>query len=800
MLKNYFLSALRNLVKNKFSSILNILGLAVGISSFIFIVLFIVDEINYDRYHSKSKDIYRACRLLNTNDLNENSATCSFPFAPTLENDYPDIVKNTVRFFNLQVPKILIEFDDKRFNEKRAFFVDSTVFSVFDWELVSGDRATALNEPFTVIITETIAKKYFGDEDPIGKTLRVEEAAELVVKGVAKDVPRQSHFQWDFLISMSTFRQFRNGQLPQTWIWNPCWTYVELFEGLDPDILNEKLPVFYETHYDDFKNEDITLYLQPLEDIHLTSHLEYEINQNSFISYIYILSAIAIFILVIACINFMNLATATSTNRAKEIGVKKVFGAQRGSLIFQFLNESILVCLISMLIALGIVEILLPTFNNFTDKDFASGIVIQPIILISILALTFVVGILAGIYPAFFLSAFNPIKVLKGNKLRGSRGKVARKSLVIAQFVISTALIIGTLIIFSQLNHLRNKDLGFEKEQIIIVPTVNPIKQSYEAFVAELKKSAHIENVTGSDYVLGLKHNTYALKVEGLDPDKTYFHSALMVRHDFIKTYGLEIVAGRDFSSEYATDTSKAIIINEAMARSMNWTNEEALGKHIQNDGDEIVIGIVKDFNALSLHKTVDPFILDMIRFPRGANFRTNYVAIRVNTNDYSDVLQYIEEAWKKFAPTRPFEYTFFNTDLDAQYRNEEKLGEFSAIMTFLTIFIAALGLFGLVSFMAEQRTKEIGIRKVMGGTVMSIVKMLSKEFITLILIANVIAWPIIYFMMKNWLKDFSDQVPINILFFVITTFITLFLAILISGYRAYIASNKNPIDTLRYE
>lgn len=800
MFKNYFVSAFRNLVKNKFASILNILGLAVGIASFIFIVLYIIDEVNYDRYHSKSNDIYRACRLLNTNDLNENSATCSFPFAPTLENDYPDIVKSTVRFFNMQVPKVLFEFDDKRFNERHAFFVDSTVFEIFDWPFISGDPTTALNEPFSIVITESIAKKYFGDEDPLGKTLRVEEAAELVVKGVAKDVPRQSHFQWDILISMSTFRQFRNGQLPQTWIWNPCWTYVLLHEGLDPNIMNEKFPDFYKTHYNDFQNEDITLYLQPLEDIHLNSHLEYEINQNSFKSYIYILSVIAIFIIVIASINFMNLATATSANRAKEIGVKKVFGAQRSSLIFQFLNESILTCLVAMLLALGLVEFLLPYFNNFTGKDFNSGVVIQPIAIISVLVLTVTLGVLSGTYPAFFLSAFNPIKVLKGNKLRGARGQSARKGLVIAQFVISTSLIIGTLIIFSQLNFLRTKNLGFDKEQVIIIPTVNPIKQSLEPFIEELKKSAYITNVTGSDYVLGIDHNTWAFSIDGMDPDKTFFHSALIVRHDFLNTYGLELVAGRDFSPLNALDTSRAVIINEAMARSMNWTNEEALGKKVQNEGEEKVIGVVKDFNALSLHKKAGPFILDMMRFPGAANFRTNYVAVRVNTDNYDQVIDYIEESWKKFAPTRPFEYSFFNKDLDALYRNEEKLGDFSAIMTFLTIFIAALGLFGLVSYMAEQRTKEIGIRKVMGGTVISIVRMLSKEFIVLIIIANIIAWPIIYFIMNSWLKDFSEQVSINWLFFILTAFITLLLSLLISGFRAYVASNLNPVDTLRYE
>jgi putative ABC transport system permease protein len=687
-----------------------------------------------------------------------------------------------------------------KFNEKRFFLADSTVFDIFTFPFIKGNPKTALDAPNKLVITESMVKKYFGDEDPIGKTLKLEEGLDFEVTGVIKDVPAQSHFQFDFLGSLSTFRQIRGGQLPQSWVWNPCWTFVLLHEGVSPEQVNKQLPDFYLRHYDDFKDEDITLYLQPLVDIHLKSHLEYEVKPNSFISYIYILSAIAAFILIIACINFMNLTTANSAGRAKEIGVKKVFGAQRSLLIKQFMGESTILSFIALIIAVILIELLLPWFNNFTDKSFTTDFILEPKILGGLVLMGFVIGIFAGTYPAIFLSSFQPIKVLKGTLKSGAKSSLARKILVITQFTISTALIIGTVLVFQQLKYLRNADIGFNKEQVIIIPTVRQIVMEYDTFLAELKKNPDVLYISGSDDVLGMNHNTYAFQIEGLDPEKTFFCPALMVRHDFLETYGIEVIEGRGFSKEILTDTAEAIIINEAMAKSLGWTNKEAIGKRFINDGNERVIGVIKDFNAISLHKKAETFVLDMLRRPGSAAFRTQFIAIRFNTNNYSTLIEYIGEKWKQFAPTRPFEYSFLNKDLDELYNNEEQFSQLAFILTILTIFIASLGLIGLTAYLAEQRTLEIGIRRVMGSSVGNIIQILSKEFIVLITIANIISWPVAYFLIQGWLQNFSKQAPINWFVFILAFAITVLLTILIAGHRAYQATSANPVDTLKHE
>ena len=811
MIKKYFIITIRNILKQKNYSLINIIGLAIGIAGFIFIVLYITDELSYDRYHENADNIYRVCRLYrpqstpNTNIQDEDAATCSFPLAPALQEDYPDKVKNIVRFFNLQLSKVLIEYEKdentiKKFNEKRFFFVDSTVFEIFTFPFVKGNPENALDRPGTIVLTESMAKKYFGNENPIGKTLILEENIHFEITGILKDVPLQSHFIFDFLASMSSFRQITGGQLPDTWIWNPCWTYVLLEDGISPEILEERFPEFHKKHYDDFKDQDITLYLQALTDIHLKSHLAYEITANSFISNIYILLAIAVFILIIACINFMNLATATSTTRAKEIGVKKAYGVFRIQLIIQFLVESMIFSFISLFFALTIVEVLLPAFNSFTGKNFQTDFFIKPDVILFLIALALIIGIFAGTYPAFFLSAFKPARVLKESLQSGTKSSLVRKILVIIQFVVSITFIIGSLIVFAQLKFLRNANLGFNKEQVIIIPTVQQIILNYEAFKNELKQNPEILYVTGSDYVLGVDHNTHAFFIEGFDPDKPRYYPSLYVRYDFLETFNIEIVVGRGFSREFKTDIADAIIINEAMAKSLGWANEEAIGKSIKRDGEEIVIGVIKDFNALSLHKPASTFLLDMVNDPIGAINWTQYIAIRLNSDNYHNIIEYIGDKWKKFAPTRPFEFSFLDQDIDALYRNEEKFGKLSVILTILTIFIASLGLIGLTSFLAEQRTKEIGIRRAFGSSVFDIIKLLLKEFIVLIIIANLIAWPITYFIIKNWLQNFSRQTSISWFYFIIAGILALIITLLISIYRAYVTTRTNPAEVLRYE
>lgn len=805
MIRHYFVIAFRNITRHLNYSLLNIGGLSIGLASYIFIAIYINDEVSYDKFHDKANRIYRVNRLYNSNNVNEDAATCSFPFAPALEFDYPDIVESTCRFFDFQLPKIFFEYREDtnnivKFNERNFFLVDSSLFDIFTFPFVKGDPATALNCPNTIVLTSSTAKRYFGNEDPIGKILVAEEGLNFEVTGVIEDVPLQSHFQFDMLGSMSTYRQLQGGQLPRTWIWNPCWTYVLLHENVSPDILEEKFPDFYLNHYPDLSDQDVTLYLQKLLHIHLQSHHDYEMHPNGNILYMYILSAIAFIILVLACINFMSLTTANSASRAKEIGIKKVFGGSRGGLTIQFLGETIILSLIALAIAGILIESFLPLFNHFTGKSINSGFLLQPFGFLHLISLTIFTGILAGGYPAVFLSSFKPVAVLQGNLSKGTKSGIARKILVIAQFSISIVLIIGTLVVFSQLRFLRNADLGFKKNQIIIIPTVGQIVTNYDTFKENLLKFPEVEYVTGMEDIIGVNHNTREVIIEGLSDDQGYFYPMFMVRHDFIETFNIKVVEGRSFSKEITSDTVNAIMINEKMVKNLGWTNEEAIGKSIRSDGNEKVIGVFSDFHVLSLHKPINNFILDMLHNSNAAAGLTRFIAIRVNTNNYKKTLALIKNEWNYFAPTRPFEYSFLDTELDGLYNNEVKFGKFSLVLTILAMFIACLGLIGLASFLAEQRTKEIGIRRVFGARIPDIVKLLSNEFIRLILVANLIAWPFAYFVTNSWLQNFSQKTDVNWTLYLFAGLITLVITLIITTSKAITTSSRNTAKTIRHK
>ncbi len=803
MFKHNLKIALRNVFKYWNYSIINIGGLAIGLASFIFIVLYIDDELKYDKFHENADNIYRVNRLYNSNDVNEDAATVSFPCGPTLVLDYPNIVKTQVRFFNNLQNQWFFDYEREdgeiiRFNEPYFLLADSTVFDIFTLPFIKGDPETALDNPGTIVVTRSTAKRYFGDEPAIGKVLRVEEGLDFEVTGVIEDLPSQSHIKIDILGSLNTFRQFGNGQFPQTWIWNPCWTYVLLHEDTDPNQLNERFPEFYENHYDDFKDADVTLYLQALTDIHLKSHHVYEMRPNSNIVYVYILSIVAAIILILACINFMNLTTASSTGRAKEIGIKKVFGSKRRNLVFQFLGEAVVQSFFAMLIAIIIVELLLPGYNSFTGKNITPSFLVEMKLLGFIVAVSFVVGLLSGIYPAFILSAFKPLRVLKGVLKSGAKSVKARKVLVVVQFSISISLIIGSLIVFSQLKFLRNAELGFKKDHIINIVRVGDLFNNYEAFRQQLLSHKDIEFVTGAEDYLGINHNTRDYEVEGLTPGQRFYIPTFLVDWDFIETFDIEVVEGRAFSRDFPSDTINAVMINETMVKDMGWTNEEAIGKRIvSRDGDERVIGVYKDFNAMSLHRPVNKFILDMFRRP---DMFARVISIRFSSNNYQEVIEHIEKTWYDFVPTRPFEYQFFDQQLDNLYKDELRFGRFSVILTILAIMIASMGLIGLTSFLAEQRTKEIGIRRALGSSTKSIIGLMAKEFLWLLLVANAISWPITYFVTTNWLESYSRHISTNWGVYFLSSILTLIIAMIIITIRAYRTAMLNPSQTLRYE
>lgn len=805
MFRNYIKIAIRNLAKHKTYSIINVAGLAIGISCFIIILLYVLDELRYDRHHKNADNIYRVVNVYNFNGVGERSSSSPLKVGPTLKLEYPDIVKSSVRFFNEWGSDFFIEYKEKKFKEKRFFYVDSTVFDVFDIPFILGESKTALSKPFTIVITKSTAERYFGNDNPIGKVLRLNENDHFnfTVTGVIEDTKSQSHIHYDFLASFSTLKYQFGGKWLNTWVWNPFWTYLLLEDGVSPALLDEKLPDFVNKYFYDAEKDNVTLSLQKLTDIHLKSNLDYEIEPNGRIGYIRILTAIAFFILIIACINFMNIATALSSKRAKEIGVKKVFGACRRQLIIQFISEAVILTYISIVIALMIIELIIPGFNNYTGKNVSTTVLLQPEFLVSIIVFGFFVGVLSGVYPAFYLSSFHPVNIFKGVRKTTVLAAIPRKALVILQFTISVILIIWTITTFLQLNHLRHADIGFNKNNIIVIPTGHSsIVSKYRSFKKELLQNPNIEYVTAADYKIGEDHNTHECKPEGFPADEWQFYPTLVIRNDFVETFDIEIVEGRGYDKNLKTDRAYSILINEAMVKQLGWgTNENAIGKKFNTQtGREKVVGVFKDFYAKSQHNDKTPLVLNLKERERDIFMSTNYIFVRIRPGSYEQIIPFLESKWKSYVEARPFEHQFLCNELNKLYNEEENLGKLAAILTILIIFVAGLGLFGLVSFMAEQRTKEIGIRKVLGASTKQIIILLTKEFAVLVSISIIIGWTLAYFGLNKWLENFSNRISINLFVFLLSGLVIIIFAITITIYKSFIAARKNPVDSVKTE
>jgi putative ABC transport system permease protein len=803
MIFNFFKILFRSFVKRKVYTVINLLGLAIGITSFVLIMLYVYDELGYDRYYKNAGRIERVCMIYDFGGVGENSASMPFPVAFTLKSEYPDMVEEVVRIFNFQSDRSLIEYGDKKFNESRFYFADSTFFKIFEQQFITGDPNTALDEPNSVVITETMAQKYFPGEEAMGKILKYETYLPLKVTGVIKDVPAQTHFGFDLIASLSSTRTSFRGSLPATWVWNPCWTYVLLAKGVNAEQLSSNFPAFIKNFYYDAERESIKMYTQQLTDIHLRSHIDYEIRPNSNHTYVLVLSVIAVFLLLIAAINFMNLATATAGTRAREIGIRKVTGADRLRLVIQFIGESLVMTLLAFLVALLMIEIILPGFNNFTGKEMHFEILLKPLSLLKLGGLWILLGILSGAYPALYLSSFKPITVLKGNQLNVTRSGLARKILVVFQFTISIGLIVGTVMIFRQVNYLRKADLGFNTDNVIMMRiNQSKVSRNFETFKDELIKNTDIVSVTALDDIIGESHNTHEFWFEGMKEKEWRFFPALVVHYDFIQTFGIQLVAGRDYNRENKTDPEKAMLVNEALVKHMGWTNEEALGKKFHSlSGDENIVGVFKNFQPTSFHEAAGPFILNMKERPGEIFFFTKYAAIRTNGFHNKEIINFLETKWGEYEKDKPFDYFMLDEELKRMYADETNLGDLALAFTVLILFVAAMGLFGLASFMAEKRTKEIGIRKVMGASVLDILLLLQKEFTWLILIAMVIAWPVSYLLVDSlFLQQFAIRVPFSLWVFILSGLFALLISLLIISYRALKASMINPVETLKYE
>jgi len=806
MIRNYITVAYRNILKNKVYSILNITGLAIGIMAFVMIMLYVQYETSFDKQFPNSERIYRVYTRGSLNGDFEMVATPA-PIGAAFKEEIPG-VENFTRVRQIGFP--VLRYEDKVFSEEKWFLADSSYFDVFGLKLLQGDEKTALVKPNTMVITESTAKRYFGDDDPIGKVINSDRRRDYVVTGVISDPPPNTHFHYDFLVSLMSYPAMANNDI---WVSNNFYTYLLLDENTLPEDVSSKIPdmvlKYAGPQIEQFlgvpwsklveQGSAYGFYLQPVTDIHLHSHFDYEVEQNGNILYIRIFSIVAIFILIIACINFMNLATARSTKRAREVGVRKTLGSVRSQLIQQFLTESILLSLISTVFALLLVKLLLPAYNTLGGFQLELNLFSDPIIIPSIILLILIIGIISGSYPAFYLASFNPVKVLKGSSVTKGHKSWLRSGLVIFQFTITIMLFAGTIVIYNQLNYIQNKDLGYEKENVIIVEKTDDIGRSINAFKSDLMLDPNILSVSNSTALMGHNFNGNVRQIQGEPAENSLIYQEFLADPYYAETYGLEMAQGRFMDPTRIVD-STAAIINETAAKALGF--DDPIGKAIVDDfgGEQpilyTIVGVVKDFHIKSLHSPMEPMLLRSFRPGQFGRF----TAVKINPTDIQGTLDYIETIWTKYAIDQPFEYTFLDDDFDQLYDEERRTSKIVTIFSLLALLIASLGLFGLSSYITEQRIKEIGIRKVLGASVSNIYILLSKSILALVVVATIIAWPITYITMNNWLENFAYRITFNQLFFIFSGLIAFIIAQATVTSQALKAARSNPIKAIKYE
>jgi putative ABC transport system permease protein len=808
MFKNYFKIAFRNLWKHKGYSAINIFGLAVGLATCLLILLYVWDEISYDKYNDKADRIYRVDGDIQFGGNHFILAVAADPVGPTLKRDFPE-VEQYVRFRGYG--GITVKKGNENIQEPRVIYADSTLFDVFTLPMTSGDAKTALTNPKSIVITEKTALKYFNTTDVAGRNFIINDTSNYKITGVIKNIPANSHFNFDFFISMSTTDESRQNN----WVSNNFNTYIVLKKGSDKKVLESKLPAMILKYVgpqvkqlmnidmDDFKksgNWD-KYSLMPLSQIHLHSNKAAELGANNSIQYVYIFSSIAIFILLIACINFMNLSTARSSGRAKEVGVRKVLGSLRSSLVKQFLAESMLISFISLVLGLILAALLLPYFNQLAGKEMVLGLFTKKWLLPSLILLVLVVGFLAGSYPAFFLSAFRPVEVLKGKLSAGFKNSWLRSSLVVFQFFISIILIVSTVVIYRQLSFIRNKNLGFNREQVLVLQNTYLLGPAIKSFKEDLLKMQGVSNATVTGYLptSDWRNDSPLFPDASLDQKRALSTQIWNVDENYIPALGMEMAQGRNFSVQFPTDSS-GIIINEAAANLLGLKDPINKPLYYMNDfrnGKDLstfhIIGIVRNFNFNSLREQVSPVAL-MWKKQNGK------IALRVETKNTDNLVKQIEAKWKATAPGQTFSYSFMDQDFNNIYNTEQRTGKIFISFAALAIFIACLGLFGLVTYAAGQRTKEIGIRKVLGASTGNIVTMLSKDFIKLVIISAVIAFPLAGWMMSKWLQDFAYRINISWWIFLLAGVLAILIALVTVSFQAIKAALANPVKSLRTE
>jgi ABC-type antimicrobial peptide transport system permease subunit len=783
MLKNYIKIAIRNLKRHKVYSFINLIGLAVGMAACILILLWVQDELSFDRFHEKADQIYRALEHESISD----GRTLTYPlfppgFGPALEKDYPQVLE-TVRLRQLRGR--IVQVGDISFYEDNFVFADPELFDVFTFPLVRGNKETVLSEPSSIVLTEKAARKYFGDQDPVGQLMKIDSQHEFKVSGIMKDIPQNSELQFDFVVSFSVLEKY--GWDMNDWGTFGIRTYVLLNEHTDYMKFNTKINDFLKRY-----NEDtiMTVSLQPLKKVHLYSSGISASGTSGDIRYVYIFSVIAFFILLMACVNFMNLSTARSENRALEVGIRKVVGAKRQSLIVQFFAESVLLALLALLLAVIIVQLALPFFNSLTGKNISFQIFIQSAFALGLLGIAILTGLLAGSYPAFFLSAFQPIKTLRKRFSSRSGGGLMREGLVLFQFVLTICLVVGTLIINSQMHYIRNTNLGIEKDYVLCLELKGGLEEKYHVLKNEISENGSVISVTAaSDSPTGNHMATSLDDWEGRNTDAHYLLHFLSVDDDYLDVFGINLVEGRFFREEEKSGDTMPIVLNQTAVKAMDM--QDPIGKRMLNFR---IIGVIEDYHFDSLHNSIAP--LGLIHTP----IDYEMLLVKLQADNLPKTIASLKDTWTRTAVSYPFEYRFLDEEINNLYKNEQKVSKIINTATFLALFIACLGLFGLASYTAEQRTKEIGIRKVFGASIPSIFILLSKQFTRWVMAANIIAWPAAYIVMNEWLQSFAYHTSPNILIFVFAAVIVLTIAMITVSFQTVRAAMTHPIHSLRHE
>jgi len=807
MIKNLIKIAFRNLLKNKSFTAINVLGLALGLATCMLIVFYVFDELSYDRFNVNADRVYRVNNDIKFGGISNSYAVSPAPLAAAMKNDFPEI-EQVVRFRTrggFQVKK-----GNQNIQEYGLVFADPSVFSIFTLPMIDGSPDNALNEPHAVVITEQIAKKYFNQTNVVGKVMTFNDTAQYKITGVIKDIPKQSHFHFDFFISMATIDEAKDN----SWLSSNFNTYILLKPGVDYKKLEAKFNEFFKHHagpqlqgilhlsFAKFEQAGnyYRLNLTPLKKIHLESNRVAELGANGNIQYVLIFSVIAIVILLIACVNFMNLSTARSSNRAKEVGVRKVLGSPRKYLIAQFLTESLLITAVATLVAVFTAWALLPLFNQMSGKELVITLQVLYRLIPVLFLIIIVIGCLAGSYPALYLSGFQPIEVLKGKLSTGFKGGIFRSVLVVFQFVISIFLIVGTLVIYNQLKYIQNKDMGYDRDHVLVVQNVWTLGNSAQTFKQKIKQLAGVKDASLSEALptWDYGNSTTLFKDKVLDQKRSLHTQDWGVDEGYIPTLGIKMAAGRNFSTDMLTDSS-GLIINQAAAKLLNYP--DPLNQMLYMPLDNMlkamkpyhIIGVMKDFNFRSLRENVTPMVF-VLRHSQGA------MSVRINSANIPLLLSQVRNKWKEISPNQQFNYSFMNEDFDAMYRSEQRVGTISIAFTSLAIIIACLGLFGLAAYAAEQRTKEIGIRKVLGAKISTIVGMLSIDFIKLVVIAIVIAAPAAWWALKIWLQGFAYKQDIQWWVLVLAGSTAIFIAFITISFQSIKAALLNPVNSLRSE